>query len=259
MQTGSELNLSLLGAILKNPAMRLSQLHAWRHETELRVLQPRLDAYWAVDSNRPDGTDAERENYYRQVVAPYEDAFLADFPQGVPERTAWEAILREEHWRSVLRNWRHDGQQIFEFAPDLLAMLADTDVDELPIQNLRMPYDTFYVALAPEHFLPDYNRDWDIDGFYVTAEICLVDSLRMKPRPPNELIAEQRKQWADLERIPGALESLRKDDSESLASFDSYIAKLLAENTAAQQLYDRYLPDPDAGVDGIAEKVDNRG
>lgn len=170
-------------------------MHAWRHESELRSLQPRLDAYWAVDNNRPDGTDAERENYYRQVVAPHEDAFLADFPQGVPERTAWEVILREENWRSVLRSWRHDGQQIFEFAPDLLAMLADTDVNELPVQNLRMPYDTFYVALAPGHFLPDYNRDWVVDGFYITAEMCLVDSLRLRPRPPNELIAEQRKQW----------------------------------------------------------------
>jgi hypothetical protein len=119
----------LLGALLTNPAVRLSQLHAWRHETELRGLQPRLDAYWAVDRNRPDGTEAERENYYRQVVAPHEDAFLAEFPRGVPERTAREVILR---WRSELKNWRHDGQQIFEFAPDLLAMLADTDVNELP-------------------------------------------------------------------------------------------------------------------------------
>ncbi|MBB4015043.1 hypothetical protein GGR16_000049 [Chelatococcus caeni] len=239
--------------------MRLSQLHAWRHETELRGLQPRFDAYWAVNSNRPDGTDAERENYYRQVVAPHEDAFLADFPQSVPEKTAWEVILREENWRSVLRNWRHDGQQIFEFAPDLLAMLADTDVNELPVQNLRMPYDTFYVALAPGHFLPDYNRDWVVDGFYVTAEMCLVDSLRLRPRPPNELIAEQRKQWSDLERIPGALESLRKGNSGSFTSFDSYIAKLLADNAAAQQLYDRYLLDPDAVMDEIAAKVDIRG
>lgn len=60
-------------------------------------------------------------------------------------------------------------------------MLADTDVDELPVQNLRMPYNTFYVALTPGHFLPDYNRDWVVDGFYVTAETCLVDSLRLIP------------------------------------------------------------------------------
>lgn len=159
----------------------------------------------------------------------------------------------------MLRNWRHDGQQIFEFAPDLLAMLADTDVNELPVQNLRMPYDTFYVALAPGHFLPDHNRGWVVDGFYVTAEVCLVDSLRLRPRPPNELIAEQRKQWADLERIPGPLESLRKGGSESFASFDSCMAKLLAENAAAQQLYDRYLLDPDAVMDEIAAKVDIRG
>ena len=244
---------------MADPSVKLSQLHAWRHEIELRTLQPQLAAYWGACSNGPDGSNEERENYYRQAVAPLEDRFLSEFPQGVPERTAWEVILREENWGSVLQSWRRHGQQIFEFAPDLLAMLADTDVNEMPVQNLRMPYDTFYIALPPEHFLPDYNRDWVVDGFYITAETCLVDSLRLRPRPPNELIAEQRKQWSDLEQIPGALESLRKGGSDSFASFESYITKLLADNAAAHQLYDRYLRDPDAVMDEIASRVDVRG
>lgn len=244
---------------MTDPGVRISQLHAWRHEIELRKVWPRLEAYWSAASSNREDSDDEREKYYRQVVAPVEDGFLAEFPQGVPERTAWEVILREENWGSVLQSWRRHGQQIFQFAPDLLAMLADTDVDEMPVQNLRMPYDTFYIALPPGHFLPDYSRDWLVDGFYITAEICLVDSLRLRPRPPHELIAEQRKQWSDLERIPGALERLRKGNSDSFASFDSYITKLLAENAAAQQIYDRYLRDPDAVMDEIASKVDVGG
>jgi hypothetical protein len=188
-----------------------------------------------------------------------EDAFIADSPDGVPEKTAWEVILREENWRSVLRSWRRSGQQIFDFAPDLLAMLADTDVNEMPVQNLRMPYDTFYIALPSGHFLADYNRDWVVDGLYVTAETCLADSLRLTPRPPSELIAEQRKQWSDLERIPGAVERLREGDSDSFSTFDSYISKLLAQNAAAQDLYDRYIRDPDAVMDEIASKVDVPG
>ena len=133
---------------MTKPAVSLSQLHAWRHEIELRGIQPRLDAYWAADRNRPDGTDTEREHYYRQVMVPHEDAFLADFPQGVSERAAWEVILREENWDTILGSWRRNGQQVFQFSPDLMAMLADTDVNELPVQNLRMPYDTFYPTFS---------------------------------------------------------------------------------------------------------------
>lgn len=245
--------------IVTDPVVKLSQLHPWRHEIELRRLRPRLEAYWAACRTEGDLSEEERENRYRHVIAPMEDAFLAEFPEGTAERTAWEVILREEHWRSCHDSWRGRGKHIFDFAPDLMATLAHTDVDAMPIQNLRMPYDSFYIALPPGQFLPDYNADWVIDGLYVTAEVCLVDSLRLRPRPANELIAEQRAIWSNLERIPGALDTLRSGDPDSFASFNSFIAKLLSENAAAQRFYDRYLLDPDAVMDEIASKVETPG
>ena len=186
-----------------------------------------------------------------------ENAFLAEFPPGVPENTAWDVILREEHWRYLLGKWRQNGQPIFNFAPELLAALADTDVDGMPVQNLRVPYDTLYIALPPSQFLPDYHPEWVIDGLYIEAETCLADTLRSAPRPLAEIITESTKLWRDLERLPGAFEQLRKHNPDDFRDLDTYLADQIKENAAAQQLYDRYLADPDAVMDELAAKHDD--
>lgn len=238
------------------PAANLSLLHPWRHEIELRRLRPRLESYWtAADSKRND-SDEERERHYQQVVKPMEDAFLAEFPAGVAENTAWEVILRESNWRYLLDRWRKNGQPIFDFAPDLLAMLADTDVDGMPVQNLRAPYNIFYIALPPGHFLPDYHPEWVIDGLYIEAETCLADTLQQAPRAPHEIIAEANEHRRLLESRPDVLEMMRKHDPDYLKDFATYLADRLRENAAAQQIYERYLADPDTVMDELAVKTD---
>lgn len=241
----------------KPASIALTEFHPWRHGIELRRLRPRLEAYWTAADSKRNGTEEERENHYQQVVKPLEDAFLAEFPPGVPDNTAWEVILREERWRHLLDKWRRDGQPIFSFAPDLVAALSDTDVDQMPIQNLRVPYDLLFIGLPPGHFLPDYHSDWVIDGLYLEADACLADTLRSAPRPPAEVIAEARELWDDLERRPGALDKLRERNADDFRDYETYVTDRLRENAAAQQLYDRYLADPDAVMDELAARTDD--
>lgn len=58
------------------------------------------------------------------------------------------------------------GRQIMDFPPALVEMLAKTDVDDIPLDTIKMPYAAQYLHFGPQADL-ELEPGWLVDGAYV--------------------------------------------------------------------------------------------
>ena len=58
------------------------------------------------------------------------------------------------------------GRQIMDFPPSLTEMLAKTDIDDIPLNMIRMPYASQYVHFGPQAGM-ELEPGWLVDGAYV--------------------------------------------------------------------------------------------
>ncbi|MBF5007806.1 hypothetical protein [Diaphorobacter caeni] len=58
------------------------------------------------------------------------------------------------------------GRQIMDFPPSLTEMLSKTDIDDIPLNTIRMPYASQYVHFGPQPEL-ELEPGWLVDGAYV--------------------------------------------------------------------------------------------
>lgn len=72
---------------------------------------------------------------------------------------------------SVSMTWGtyvQSGRQIFDFPPSMVSMFRKTDVDDIPLNMVRMPYRCQYLYFGPQSDL-ELEPGWFIDGAYVQA------------------------------------------------------------------------------------------
>lgn len=58
------------------------------------------------------------------------------------------------------------GRQIFDFPPSMVDMFKETDVEDIPLNMIRMPYTCQYLYFGPQAEL-ELEPGWFIDGAYV--------------------------------------------------------------------------------------------
>lgn len=58
------------------------------------------------------------------------------------------------------------GRQIMDFPPALTEMLVKTDVDDIPLNNIKMPYAAQYLYFGPQDGM-EIEDEWLVDGAYV--------------------------------------------------------------------------------------------
>ena len=58
------------------------------------------------------------------------------------------------------------GRQIMDFPPSLTEMLSKTDIDDIPLNSIRMPYASQYVHFGPQTGM-EIEPGWLVDGAYV--------------------------------------------------------------------------------------------
>jgi hypothetical protein len=63
--------------------------------------------------------------------------------------------------------WFKGGQNIFAFTEEILEMLQYTDVDEISIDSIKLPYNRIYISLRPLNLILDKYPDEIIEGVYV--------------------------------------------------------------------------------------------
>jgi hypothetical protein len=69
------------------------------------------------------------------------------------------------HWH----DWFTAGQNIFSFTSDLLEMLDRTDVDQISIDSIRLPYGYFYISLLPLRLELDKGTHEIVEGVFVSS------------------------------------------------------------------------------------------
>jgi hypothetical protein len=209
-----------------------------------------IHAINTADELRPtNGTEEERTRYYEQHVKPHEERVITTFPQGMTERQVFEIVLREEHWERTITGWQKHGAAIFTFAPTLIAMLNQTDVWDIPIQSIRLPYEYLYVSL-PGGFLPDFNDEFEIDGMYLTSEKFLPQQLKEAFTTEAEIRADA----SDHLRRFGEEHMKQFYEIYKANSFNEYVHRLLENNANAQASYNKFREDPDAWYASIGKQ-----
>ncbi|MEX0693900.1 MAG: hypothetical protein WD075_05615 [Rhodospirillales bacterium] len=228
----------------------LNDLHANRHSIERRNLLPMLHAVEATMKLSPDGEyEEDRTLYYEQYVKPLEDEIVSVFPKNMTDREVWEIVLREQYWEAIITGWQQHGAALFSFSQALISKLAKTDVLDTPIQFLRIPYRQLYVSL-PGGFLPDFDPDFEIDGFYLTSEQFLPDTLKNGFKLDATIVAEAESNY----RRFGEEAMSRLYQIYDANSFDQYVGCQLEENAKSRTSYERYLNDPDEWYDIYGKK-----
>lgn len=59
------------------------------------------------------------------------------------------------------------GRQIFDIPPILSEMFRNTDVENVPIDMLHSPYESFFLHFGPQDDL-ELEENWSVDGAYIT-------------------------------------------------------------------------------------------
>lgn len=65
-----------------------------------------------------------------------------------------------------VQNYRRAGSQMFDFPPSLVGMLANTDVDQVPLSMLTLPYTAQYIHFGPQADL-QLKPGFFVEGAYV--------------------------------------------------------------------------------------------
>lgn len=72
----------------------------------------------------------------------------------------------EESLATAFGRFVQAGRQIMDFPPALTEMLAKTNVDDMPLESIQLPYASQYLYFGPQPLL-QLAPGWSLDGAYV--------------------------------------------------------------------------------------------
>lgn len=96
----------------------------------------------------------------------------SEFPEVLPEGTAY-----------AIGDFQKHGSNIFDLAPELVTLFKKTSVDDIIIEDINLPYETFYIHIGEEAgiVVPEWAQDDDlgipIEGAYVSRSTHSVRGL----------------------------------------------------------------------------------
>lgn len=96
----------------------------------------------------------------------------SEFPEALPEGTAY-----------AIGDFKEHGSNIFDLAPELVALFKKTSVDDIILEDINLPYETFYLHIGEEAGIvaAEWDNDDDlripIEGAYVSRSTHSVRGL----------------------------------------------------------------------------------
>ena len=100
------------------------------------------------------------------------------YPRRLKAAVSTSPLVMEsmQHLMTAYGRFVQAGRQIIDFPPSLLELLARTDVDDIPLNAIRMPYSAQYLHFGPQPDL-ELETGWLVDGAYVeaggeTGDVC---------------------------------------------------------------------------------------
>ncbi|MBL8375918.1 hypothetical protein [Accumulibacter sp.] len=92
------------------------------------------------------------------------------YPRKLKAAVSTSPLVMEsmQHLMTAYGRFVQAGRQIIDFPPSLLDLLARTEVDDIPLNTIRMPYAAQYLHFGPQPDL-ELEAGWLVDGAYVEA------------------------------------------------------------------------------------------
>jgi hypothetical protein len=200
-----------------NREVRIDLLHFNRYKLERKPILEDLE----------DASILAKDNDYIEKVWKRLDKFFAGASS---ERDLQEVVGREGDYLSALKLWREAGAAIFTLRDDLVGMFLNTDVDEVPINSINMPYSTIYCHLGDSNPFPDFDPVYKVDGFYLWADPKDLAFWNHEPYPDIKSIRKHRSQG-----LQQTLDMIKNPAKYNLDSTDFYEKHL--ENSGGPENY----------------------
>ncbi len=67
-------------------------------------------------------------------------------------------LARELNFYYLYHNWKLNGRNIFHFSKEILTLFENTDVNELPLEQIKFPFKSLFLSFA------DLDRQYGIDA-----------------------------------------------------------------------------------------------
>lgn len=180
----------------------------------------------------------DRQQFADQVDAEFRRLY-SDYVSTLPEN------MQEDRGTDVTAdlltfwlyaNWRHLGRNIFAFAPELTQKFVFTDVGSVPLSEIRMPYESFYIYFGRQPHLEMTEAVAFIDGAYVTAfEDCKPSLTLTASRLPGDVVTPSDPNRIDDPIIHWALDTV-PDQPTISGALEQYKIEIAAIKTHANDL-----------------------
>lgn len=240
----------------KKNTVRLDLLHFNRYKKERRLILSAIEDAQTFSEDTATGQKA------------WED--IKGFFAGHNfDREALEVYGREGDYLEALKFWKQAGSSIFTFEPDLLEMFMNTEVEEVPINSLHLPYPSVYIYFGESDPLPTFHAEYRVDGVYLWGDPK--DVAFWKEEPPPDVDRVCRNAETGLKTLIDAIDHSEKYDEKYVkwckeviqerGGTENYVQNIVAshvEEWETQNLrYQAFMADPDSFVYGQDGRWEN--
>lgn len=102
-------------------------------------------------------------NNFSQLYSECRESHFKDEKVGVKKAY----VCQEFH---LWKDWKHSGKNIFHFTNDLIKLLKETDVLDIDLSLIKLPYSSFYIDLSEAKIPFEENGSEFIDGVFIRDE-----------------------------------------------------------------------------------------
>lgn len=84
-------------------------------------------------------------------------------------------LARELNFYYFYHNWKLNGRNIFHFSKEILTLFENTDVEELPLEKIKFPFQTFYLSFAEidrQYGLDSLDNKLFMDGVLIAKDFA---------------------------------------------------------------------------------------
>ncbi len=144
-----------------------------------------------------------------------------------PGHQSTAAMYTEANIFVLFDQFHCNGRQVFDIPPMIVEMFRNTDVDDVPLNLLHSPYESYYIHFGPQEGL-EIEPGWSVDGAYVThIEKHELLQIVLVGRPTDD--GSVRNWFKDAEPIYTAVYDKSVATMDVGTATDTVVAKKLAE------------------------------
>lgn len=98
-------------------------------------------------------------------------------------------FMEQRHWVPMLAQYELNGRQIFDLHDGLTEMLLNTDVSECTLDEIKLPYDCFYLRFGKQDEIKvPFEDDFEyVDGAFIAASPWAAPNASPETKPETRI------------------------------------------------------------------------